>query len=333
MNKRRIITHIAVWAGLFITTSIILMPAVLPAYALMRAAALTLMTMVVHYSNLFLFTRFERPSKTTKYFLVVIPMIVMFSIVRYFIETYILPEGTKPFLQYPMYRPMFFVAGTIAVWFISYIVLYAQSLAARERNVLQIINSHNEAKLQYLQSQINPHFLFNAMNNIYSLTLTKSDKAAEMILALTEILRFTVYQKAKEKVAVGDEAQQIDFLIRLFQLKSDEPYNIAFTSNFGNEMIEPMILIPIAENCLKHCDFDLNPNAYTKMHLTASNNFIKFKTENTYQQPKSQLEHSGIGLINLQERLQLLYGSNYELRISKEDKLFTVELTLQWTNQ
>ncbi len=319
--------------GLFITTLMMLLSNVPTQFALIRASALTVMTAVVHYSNQLLFYRFYRYGKT-RYWLSLLLMVVLYSALRTLIEMYVLPENSRPyFLQYRVYRPLFYFVTTSMVSIISFVILYALSLADKEREMEQIISSHNEAKLQYLQTQINPHFLFNTMNNIYSLTLTKSDKASEMVLALTELLRFTIYQKAKEKVAVSDEAKQIDFLIKLFQLKSDEIYNISFNSNCSNQLIEPMILIPIVENCLKHCDFDLNPDAYAKMHLEANDGVIKFKAENTYQSKPVSMNAGGVGLRNIQERLRLIYGDNHQLKITKENKLFTIELELQWKSQ
>jgi two-component system LytT family sensor kinase len=242
-----------------------------------------------------------------------------------------MPVQSKPFIFRMQNFPLlFFIFGSLQSYIISTICIYVMYLIRKERSLLQVINIHQEAKLTYLQSQINPHFLFNALNSLYALTLIKSDKAPDLLLNLTDFLRHSLYQKARDMVAIADEIKQIDFLKELYALKSDGQYNISFEKASTEGFVAPMILVPIAENCFKHCDFDLNLHAYIRMELIVDSNGLVFYTENSFASNTPKDPSSGVGMSNIQERLALIYGNTHALRISTANNIYKVELHIQW---
>ncbi len=330
-KHKNIVIQALLWSGMGVTIFLLLMPVLPLKYAFFRAISILLMISFVHYCNRYIVQRTLVKNDWQGYLIRAFFLLIGLSIARYFLETFVFPVETQPFyFRQNTFRPLFFMVSAGVVCFISSLILYLIHLSQKEKLLLQTINAQNEARLQHLQSQINPHFLFNALNNIYSLVLTQSNKAPGMLLHLTELLRYSVYQKQRDKVLVYDEAQQIEFLIELFCLRRDEDYNISFEKNLSPATVEPMVLIPLAENCLKHCDFDLNDKAYAKMHLECTSNYLHFKTENTFNNLQKNTAHGGVGLQNIYERLHLIYGKYFNLTTNQSDLIYTVELRIEW---
>ena len=202
----------------------------------------------------------------------------------------------------------------------------------REKQALAIISEQRAAELQALRAQINPHFLFNTLNNIYSLAVTRSDKTAEMVLRLSNLLRYVVYEGKARRVALRDEIEQIEAFIELFQMKSEQPLNISFEQKgeVSNQQIEPMILIPIVENCFKHCDFNENADAFIEIRLHLEQDTLYFQTRNTKNDADKQKDQvGGVGLENIKKRLQLNDEHQPELNIQDQLDCFEVNLKIK----
>lgn len=182
-----------------------------------------------------------------------------------------------------------------------------------------------ETELQLLKAQINPHFIFNALNNIYSLTYLKSDKAPESILKLSEMLRYVFYDCAKDKVHMSSEVGYIENFAAFQAMKSDLPQNITFTNNCRNVEIAPMLFIPFIENAFKYSRIEENDGAYINISLDEVSNGVDFKIENSVPQNKPQ-SGSGLGINNVKHRLGIIYKEQYELKITDEDDKFIVDL-------
>ena len=207
-----------------------------------------------------------------------------------------------------------------------------QNRIRKEKINREIINRQNEAQLQFLKAQINPHFLFNTLNNIYALAVTKSEKTPEMILKLSEMLRYVIYDSREKKVQLTKEIEHISKFIELFQMKSETPQNITFQEEgkSGGLLIEPMILIPFVENCFKHTDFETNENAFIKIILAVGNKSVKFITLNSKDESDRQKDKTGgVGLENIRRRLELNYKNKYDLSIQNKKQIFEVNLSME----
>lgn len=202
-----------------------------------------------------------------------------------------------------------------------------------EHRVLSIINKQNEAQLQFLKAQINPHFLFNTLNNIYSLAVVKSDQTAPMVLKLSKLLRYVVYDGKDSLVRLDKEIHFINEFIELFRMRSEHQVNINFRVEGALEdlLIEPMVLIPIVENCFKHCDFDTNPDAFTDIELKIdANNRLLFRTVNSKDENDGQKDRTGgVGLSNIVKRLDLKYPGQYLLSVEDNGKTFEVFFSMK----
>ena len=167
-----------------------------------------------------------------------------------------------------------------------------------------------ESQLLFLRSQINPHFLFNTLNNIYALALTNSPQTADTVLRLASLLRYAIYSTRQRQVRVADEVAQIEELLALFRLRSVEPPALSLFVEPGAATVplEPMLLIPLVENCLKHADLATNPQAYVRLTARLLAGSLMFETENTTDPTDLAKDHTpGVGLDNIRRRLALSY--------------------------
>lgn len=323
------------WAALAVVVYLLLSISMAWQPALIRSVVIVLWFMFSYYSTYYIFTQTVHKGNSFQYFVYVFYLLVGVSVVRYGVEMIVLPNNTQLFAfgGAKMGRPVFLVATSLVAVFIASIVHYMYYFSRREKEALRMLNSDKEAKLQYLHAQINPHFLFNALNNIYSLSITNSPKTPEMLLTLTDILRYSVYQNDRKKVTVAEEAEQIEFLIKLFNLKNDDAYHIDFQKDKLLGYIEPMVLVPLAENCLKHSDFAVNPKAYASMKLETNEWYIRFTTENTYSNAIIQDKMGGVGLVNITERLNLVYPHSHTIKTTTDNGIYKVELSIQWNHK
>ncbi|TXK76837.1 sensor histidine kinase [Mesonia sp. K4-1] len=180
----------------------------------------------------------------------------------------------------------------------------------------------NEAELKFLKMQINPHFLFNALNNIYALSVTNSEKTQEGISTLSQMLRYVLYDCERPKVPLQKELEYISHFIELFKLKSSKDFNINFTQEIENDsiMVAPMLFVPFIENAFKHSGIEKGGESFVNISLKSSSNSIDFKVENSLPtEPLITDEHGGIGLQNVKKRLEILYSEKHQLSIENKN--------------
>lgn len=202
----------------------------------------------------------------------------------------------------------------------------------QERLTLAAMGQQKETELQFLKAQINPHFLFNTLNNIYSLAMVRSSKTADMVLKLSNLLRYVIYESQQEVVMLDKEIAHIQQFIELFKMRSEEPLDIRFRTEgmVNGVQIEPMVLIPLVENCFKHCDFDTNPDTvFVDILIKVEKNYLQFTSINTKNDGDRQKDLAGgVGLENIRRRLDLKYPNGYELSTLDLGSTFEVKLKL-----
>jgi two-component system, LytTR family, sensor kinase len=187
-----------------------------------------------------------------------------------------------------------------------------------------------EAELNYLKSQTNPHFLFNTLNNIYSLTRDKSDLAPESILRLSKILRFMLYETGGSFIAIEQELKILDDYIALEKLRYDESLRINLNHDVEDmkQAIPPLLLIPLVENAFKHGVSETRGNPYVDIHLSVRNRQLTFVVKNSTEASSEQAAvKENIGLSNLRRQLELLY-KDYDLSVKQGEYDFTASLKI-----
>ncbi len=201
----------------------------------------------------------------------------------------------------------------------------------RERKELQTESMQSE--LRFLRSQINPHFLFNTLNNLYALTLKKSDKAPEIVLKLSEMMRYMLYECNEKRVFLSKEVNYIRNYLDLERLRQGRNMDISFeiNGNVSNQKIAPLMFIPFLENSFKHGASNHLTDGYVHIKLDIEPNRVHLFIENS--KPEIPMQHQGkrsggIGLVNVKRRLKLLYPEQYKLKIEERPNSYQVNLLL-----
>lgn len=215
-------------------------------------------------------------------------------------------------------------------------IIYRTNIRNRELQKLHLEwnNDMLKAESNFLKSQINPHFLFNTLNNIYSLSTIQSPKVPEMILKLSDLFRFMLYETDEEKIPIGKEIEYIESYIELQKLKTDEQINLTFEKNLSDSgaMICPFLLSPFVENAFKHSHFEDSDKSSIYISIQSSKSEIKFSCTNTISDTLQQKDTvGGVGLDNVKKRLEVHYPKKHILKINQSEEEFNVTLTLQLT--
>ena len=186
------------------------------------------------------------------------------------------------------------------------------------------------AELNYLKSQTNPHFLFNTLNNIYSLARDKSDLAPESILRLSKMLRFMLYETGGNYIAIEQELKIINDYIALEKLRYDESLRINFNHDIEDmkQAIPPLLLIPLVENAFKHGVSETRNQPFVEIHLSVSKRQLTFIVKNSSESlPGEGNVKENIGLSNLRRQLELLY-KKYDLSVEQQKSVFIASLKI-----
>ena len=203
-------------------------------------------------------------------------------------------------------------------------------VAANAKHQERISREMAEAELQLLKAQINPHFLFNTLNSIYVLAKRRSDKTPEMILKLSQILDFLLYRTGTSKIEVGREIEFIRDYLELEKLRYGEKLEITFQTDIRepDRKIEPVIFIPLVENAFKHGVKGERKKARVFIEISDGDG-IHFSIRNTKPKAVHQETAGGIGLKNLQNRLNRTYNGRYDMTIEDSADQFFVDLNIR----
>ena len=237
------------------------------------------------------------------------------------------PQFHEPPSQFFIHSLMIAIAYSIATSIELFIYVNE-----KEKETIKRKNESLQTELKLLKSQINPHFLFNALNNIYSMSIMQSSKTSESILDLSNMLRYVLYECEQPEVFLEKEIAYIKDYIRLFTLKSSREFDIKLDINIQNHnlKIAPMILIPFIENAFKHGNIEARAGSYIIIEINSESNKINFKVENSLpKSPKQKDSVGGIGLVNVKKRLNILYPNTHELKIEATNSSYSVQLNIE----
>lgn len=201
--------------------------------------------------------------------------------------------------------------------------LYSQQLRQRESELLK---EKVETELNFLKSQINPHFLFNTLNNIYSLARKKSDETPDVVLKLSKLLRFVLYETKDKFISISREIEFMKDYIDLQKIRFSERLTINFKHEIDDleTQIMPLVLIPFVENAFKHGASQSISDSFISIDLKVKNNELFLSVKNSFETQNSD-ESEGIGLKNIKRQLELFY-SNYNLQTNSQGNKFKAEL-------
>jgi two-component system LytT family sensor kinase len=199
----------------------------------------------------------------------------------------------------------------------------------REKNLMK---EKLETELKFLRNQTNPHFLMNTLNNIYALARKKSDDTAEIVMKLSELLRFILYESGQDRIALTDEIKVLEDYLELEKMRYNDRLEVSFTKNVDSNayQITPLLLLPFVENAFKHGISETRFQSFVHIDMQVEKSYLNFIVENTKD---ANPRHSGtnIGLNNVRRQLELMY-KEFRLDVQNGGSTFKVHLTVNLNN-
>ena len=220
--------------------------------------------------------------------------------------------------------------SVLTATFVFYLAKFFSDYSKEKEKRLLLSNEKTEIELKSLRAQLNPHFLFNTLNNIYSLSIDNSPKTSASIGKLSDILDYVLYRCNADFVSVSNEMKLIEDYIELEKLRYDDRLEVTVKSSVDFEnQVPPLIFLSLVENAFKHGAGEDSGSPKIWITLESKQGQTIFKVQNTYLDSAVEMNKESIGLTNIKKQLELLYGNRYDLKIDKKNDLFTVTLTLE----
>lgn len=260
--------------------------------------------------------------------MLIITLLIYRVLLKYLINPIVFHNALKsaPFFSLRNMLMAFMDVGCVAglAAFIKFVRMQA-SFREKEK---ALIKQKLETELKFLRNQTNPHFLFNTLNNIYGLARRKSDDTPGVVLKLSKLLRFMLYESRKELITINEEIKTLEHYIDLESIRYTDMLTLNFTKDIDNEaeQIAPLLLLPFVENAFKHGASESHFDAMIDIQLKLSDGYLKFQVENTKESTAENFIEN-IGLTNVKRQLELMY-KEYNLHVQNHPNLFTIILTI-----
>ncbi len=302
---------------------------------------LPIMIASTYFTNYYLVPKFLLSKKYIKFILIFIlsAIIFIFSMKTVF-WFYLAPKfytkmGADAYYKAGFFYPTYLMAHAISIYFVVFVFGFIK-LTKRwfiNNQITQNLKKEKlEAEVNFLKAQMNPHFLFNVLNSLYALALKKSDKTADMILKLSAMLDYVLYESRNDFILIEKELKLISDYVELEKLRYGDKLEYSFTIEgpIENIYIAPLILFPFVENSFKHGVSNSVNKSFISVFLRSSNNEIMFniangKPENNITASKTE----GIGLKNVLKRLELIYAENFKFEQTETDNTFSIKLSIK----
>ncbi len=195
--------------------------------------------------------------------------------------------------------------------------------------ITKLKNEKSKVELMLLKSQVSPHFFFNMLNNLYGLVSKDAGKAQELILKLSDLMRYSIYESENETVTLKEEADYLKNYIELHKMRYHKNIVVNFNCDIDeNKRVAPLLFIILLENAFKHGVENLRGNANVTINFTSSESNIKFMIENNFDSSENLKNKHGIGLKNLKRRLELTYPNKHNLLFMPTENSYSAQLIL-----
>ena len=261
-----------------------------------------------------------------------VALLFIYSYLSYFILNRIpaqwLPAGLGNYIS--RIDPNYDILEGFFAFTITYALKYTWLAVTTQNKVLALQKENLQLELKALKAQVNPHFLFNTLNNIYALSLQKSEHTPEMLLKLSSMMRYLLYECNVPQVALEKEIQFIRDYIELEKIRHEKNVRINFSlsGNTGDSEIAPLLLIPFIENSFKHGVNAQIGKGWVDIRLDTMDKKLSLSVVNSVAENNNGNPPKGIGLDNVKKRLELLYPGKHTLNIEPGDEKFAVNLAI-----
>jgi two-component system, LytTR family, sensor kinase len=283
----------------------------------------------VYLNHFLLLPRLYLKKKYTAYFSTLLLLVIATCAVKVWIDVYFItvkPEWLATAGHYISTLPYLLFTMGLSSW---QVMAAAHQKERQRADVLQ--REQAAAELKWLKAQVNPHFLFNALNNIYSLVYIKSEEAGPMLLKLSDMMRYVMTEAGQAMVPVEDEIRHLQQFVELNGLKkvNREKTTLAIHNESTGLQVEPLLFINFVENAYKHSNMD-EQGAYIKINWHITSRQILFECSNTFNRSLQKDTTTGIGLRNVKQRLAMAHPQ-HQLIITEQDNVYSVRLVIPLT--
>jgi two-component system LytT family sensor kinase len=290
----------------------------------------TLLTVLL--AHFVVFRRYYYAKPRWKLWVALTALLIFFILFRYLLEEIIYPpligEGNynpATTFRYYIFDNVYF--GSVKIFF-GFVLFLFDELFRQQRQKADLLQQSKKAELNFLQAQMNPHFLFNSLNNIYSLANEQHPQTAASVLKLSDMMRYVTYEKDK-KADLSKEVEYVYNLLDIQQLRHDYKLNVQFNIAPATLscQVMPLLLIPLVENALKHGDLS-DAALPLQVSVQAKQQKLEVQVVNKIAAKPSPIQ-GGVGLKNLQRRLELTYRPDeYSFTLEKKENIFSVKITI-----
>lgn len=284
------------------------------------------------YLMLYFISKFNHKRSSIKLIFLLSATLAVFSILGYFFLVYFIVPYIYPHLTIVgIYGYGGILNSFMDKIFLACVMIalyeYSASQKLKQREIL-LVKEKTEAELNFLKSQINPHFLFNTLNNIYSLAREKSDKTAVVVLKLSGLLRFMLYETKEKFIPVSKEINFLNTYLEIQKIRFDNSLKIDFQyfADDPNKPVLPLVLIPFLENAFKHGASESIDAKFITINLQLEKNILNYSVINSFEK-NDMNKDKGIGLNNFRRQLELVY-TDFHLQTQSENNIFTAELSI-----
>lgn len=332
---RKYFFHILLWTLVIISLAIdanelyLLSKTLFLFYILTKTSVLLVL---VYLNLLFFYPLFYTKRKYILYILCIISITLIAGYLNTKLELFVrekrgLANGQKYFIYF-LKQIIMAVRYVLTAFLLKITVDYYE----QKETIKRIELEKTIAELNFLKAQVNPHFLFNTLNNLYALIIEKSEKSGECVLKLADILKYILAEGKEDKVSLKKELLLLENYIELEKLRKPDA-DVCFTTelNTNSYLITPLLLLPFVENSFKHGLNTVEKNGFIHLHIKAIDKFLNLSIENNIPPADNTVavQSHGIGIENVRKRLDLLYPNRYQLLIEKSRNSFLINLQLQ----
>lgn len=287
---------------------------------------------IIYINLLYLIPNFLSHKKFWTYVALLLLAVLVLTPIKIAIQVFLFTDAPS-FQHYFIDNQSYFFMSMFLVGSSSTIYGILSDWFIHQSEKMELQTQTMQSELKFLRSQINPHFLFNTLNNLYALTLKKSDDAPEIVLKLSEMMRYMLYECNERRVPLQKEVAYMKNYLDLERLRQHESIDIHFnlTGEVSDQTIAPLLLIPFIENSFKHGLSSQINHGWVNIDMHVEGAKLRFTIENSKgpAQPKQvHRKAGGIGLVNVRRRLNLIYDDHYHLKISNEPNVYRVTLDL-----
>jgi two-component system, LytTR family, sensor kinase len=351
LRKYRVLWHILFWLSFWVYEGLVwgTLDNAYQVRFISSLIELPLKIIATYFTLYVLIDKFLLKSKYLKFFVYLALSMIVFGlslrILAYYTIYYLFyPDAYSiPLFYFPKMAIATFSIYSIVGLVASFHLIKHSYRTLKERQVLEktaqeLEKGKLEAELKLLKSQINPHFLFNTLNNLYVLALNNSNRAPEVVYKLSQLMSYMLYESNQPNVPLGKEIQYIQNYIALEKIRYGDRLDVAlniFVEDTEGIEIPPLLLLPYIENCFKHGVGNQIDKVWVRIDILVQEQQLVLKVENSkgYFPEDLTQKKSGIGLFNARKRLDLIYKTRYNLQILNEEETFLVILKIQLNSE